>query len=82
MSSNGLAPARRPRRVLLLSARERVGHYESKRPEPPRESWRLWGVLSSVESDSWTHAAVVGWCRTSNSTGVSIPRDECRRCRL
>ena len=27
--------------------------------EPPRPL-RLWGVLTSVESDSWTHAAVVG----------------------
>lgn len=33
-----------------------------------------WGVLTLVESDSWTHAAVDGWCRASKSTGVHTQR--------
>lgn len=37
-----------------------VGRTPTTPGEPPRESWRLWGVLPLVEPDSWTHAAVVG----------------------
>jgi hypothetical protein len=72
--------------ILLGLVRSSAGHPsasglrgrqdEALHSEPPRESWRLWGVLTLVESDSWTHAAVVGWCRASNSSGVSILSDE------
>src|SRR5262249_42721851 len=53
--------------------------------EPPRVAWRLWGALGSVEARNWPHATVLvpsAPRRASNSTGVSIPSDECRRCRL
>jgi len=43
---------------------------------------RLCGALGSVEPDCWIHSAVVGPCRVSNSTGVSMPSAECRRWRL
>ena len=50
--------------------------------EPPRVEWRRWSALSSVEARKWPHATVLAaidpW-RVSNSNGVSIPSDECRR---
>src|SRR5205823_2020476 len=67
--------------VVLRSAVVR----DSTSHEPPRVAWRLWGALGSVEARNWPHATVLvpsapRWA--SNSIGVSIPNDECRRWRL
>src|SRR6266849_9100778 len=56
--------------------------YHPLRGELPWVMEALRGVLTSVEPGSWIHAAVVGRLQASNSTGVSIPSDECRRWRL
>lgn len=43
---------------------------------------RGWWSLGLVEACCWIHAAGDCWCRASNSTGVSMLSDVCRRWRL
>jgi hypothetical protein len=50
--------------------------------EPPRVFRRLWSTLGFTEVVGWIHAAVVGCRRASNSMGLIMPSDECRRWRL